>query len=193
MEKYLNLTHSCGCTFKLVAAQRKIMVRKFSSITLTVILTQCDAFQIPLKTFTLSNYYAGVRESVVRSPTNSISRFPLLARRRSNENDDDYYNDNANYDDEDPYNDDERDRRRNSDRKKRRNNLNDRQPLDIPSPFNLRGLRLPQSMSKSLLAGVFFLGIGFGVTVDSQINTSPKDLASRDAIDEGESLITIHF
>jgi len=160
------------------------MVRKFSSIALTVILTKCEAFQIPLKTFPSDSYYAGVRESVARSPTNSISRFPLLARRRSNENDDDYYNDNANYDDEDPYNDDERDRRRNSDRKKRRKNLNDRQPLDIPSPFNLRGLRLPQSMSKSLLAGVFFLGIGFGVTVDSQINTSPKDLASRDAIDE---------
>ncbi|KAG5192265.1 hypothetical protein JKP88DRAFT_204414 [Tribonema minus] len=36
---------------------------------------------------------------------------------------------------------------------------------------------------KALLAGIFVLGIGTGVTVDSAINTNPKDLASRDAID----------
>lgn len=33
------------------------------------------------------------------------------------------------------------------------------------------------------MAGVFVLGIGTGVTVDSAINTDPRDLASRDAID----------
>lgn len=32
--------------------------------------------------------------------------------------------------------------------------------------------------------GVFVLGVGTGVTVDSAINTNPKDLASRDAIDK---------
>jgi len=32
------------------------------------------------------------------------------------------------------------------------------------------------------LAGIFVLGVGTGVTVDSAINTNPKDLASRDAI-----------
>ncbi|CAM9967510.1 unnamed protein product, partial [Discosporangium mesarthrocarpum] len=36
---------------------------------------------------------------------------------------------------------------------------------------------------QALVAGVFVLGIGTGVTVDSAINTNPKDLASRDAID----------
>lgn len=30
---------------------------------------------------------------------------------------------------------------------------------------------------------MFVLGIGTGVTVDSAINTDPRDLASRDAID----------
>lgn len=56
--------------------------------------------------------------------------------------------------------------------------------LDVPSPFGrTTGLRLPESVSKALLAGVFFLGIGTGVTVDSAINTNPKDLASRDAVD----------
>lgn len=57
--------------------------------------------------------------------------------------------------------------------------------LDLPSGFGRRsGWRLPQSVSKALLAGVFVLGIGLGVTLDSQVNTNPRDLASRDAIDE---------
>ncbi|CAM9904793.1 unnamed protein product, partial [Laminaria digitata] len=42
---------------------------------------------------------------------------------------------------------------------------------------------LPATLSKALVAGVFVLGIGTGVTVDSAINTDPRDLASRDAID----------
>lgn len=58
--------------------------------------------------------------------------------------------------------------------------------LSIPSSFGRgdTGLRLPSSVSTALLAGVFVLGIGTGVTVDSQINTNPKDLASRDAVDK---------
>eukprot|EP00579_Thalassiosira_antarctica_P010451 CAMPEP_0201910614 /NCGR_PEP_ID=MMETSP0903-20130614/1925_1 /ASSEMBLY_ACC=CAM_ASM_000552 /TAXON_ID=420261 /ORGANISM="Thalassiosira antarctica, Strain CCMP982" /LENGTH=304 /DNA_ID=CAMNT_0048445273 /DNA_START=282 /DNA_END=1192 /DNA_ORIENTATION=+ len=58
--------------------------------------------------------------------------------------------------------------------------------LNIPSSFGIgdTGLRLPSSVSASLLAGIFVLGIGTGVTVDSQINTNPKDLASRDAVDK---------
>jgi hypothetical protein len=38
-------------------------------------------------------------------------------------------------------------------------------------------------VNKALLAGIFVAGIGTGVTIDSAINTNPKDLASRDAID----------
>eukprot|EP00980_Cylindrotheca_fusiformis_P026655 scaffold16800_cov129-Cylindrotheca_fusiformis.AAC.6 len=57
--------------------------------------------------------------------------------------------------------------------------------LDVPSSYGRRdGWRLPESVSKALLAGVFVLGVGLGVTVDSQINTNPRDLASRDAIDQ---------
>jgi hypothetical protein len=63
-------------------------------------------------------------------------------------------------------------------------NFRDRTGLDVPSSYGRRdGWRLPESVSKSLLAGVFVLGVGLGVTVDSQVNTNPKDLASRDAID----------
>jgi len=57
--------------------------------------------------------------------------------------------------------------------------------LNIPSSFGSRdGWRLPDAVSKSLLAGIFVLGVGLGVTVDSAINTNPRDLASRDAIDQ---------
>jgi Protein of unknown function (DUF3172) len=63
-------------------------------------------------------------------------------------------------------------------------NFRDRTGLGVPSSYGRRdGWRLPESVSKSLLAGVFVLGVGLGVTVDSQVNTNPKDLASRDAID----------
>jgi hypothetical protein len=62
--------------------------------------------------------------------------------------------------------------------------FDERTGLDVPSAFGRRsGWRLPESVSKALLAGVFVLGVGLGVTVDSQVNTNPKDLASRDAID----------
>jgi hypothetical protein len=44
-------------------------------------------------------------------------------------------------------------------------------------------MKLPSTISQSLLAGTFILGIGTGVTVDSQINTNPRDLASRDAVE----------
>ena len=57
--------------------------------------------------------------------------------------------------------------------------------LNIPSSFGKRdGWRLPASLSKSVLAGVFVMGIGLGVALDSAINTNPKDLASRDAVDQ---------
>lgn len=57
--------------------------------------------------------------------------------------------------------------------------------LNLPSSFGRRdGWRLPDAVSKALLAGVFVLGVGLGVTVDSQVNTNPRDLASRDAIDQ---------
>lgn len=60
-----------------------------------------------------------------------------------------------------------------------------RQGLDLPSSYGRRdGWRLPESVSKALLAGVFVLGVGLGVTIDSQVNTNPRDLASRDAIDQ---------
>lgn len=37
--------------------------------------------------------------------------------------------------------------------------------------------------NKAILAGIFVAGIGTGINLDSAINTNPKDLASRDAID----------
>lgn len=46
------------------------------------------------------------------------------------------------------------------------------------------GWRLPISLSQTVLLLVFLFGIEFGVAIDSQINTNPKYLASRDAIDK---------
>jgi hypothetical protein len=96
-----------------------------------------------------------------------------------------YYDDDE---DDDYYDDDEDDDDR---RRRSRNNKDDlgqgkqSSGLNLPSSFGRRdGWRLPDSVTKSLLAGVFILGVGLGVTVDSQVNTNPKDLASRDAIDQ---------
>ncbi len=118
----------------------------------------------------------------------------LKARnRRPRYDDEDYYYD----DDEYYYDDDDYQEEYNRKRRKQRTNL-DESPelsspfLSFPSPFSSSntmnnpssGMKLPSTVSQSLLAGTFVLGIGTGVTVDSQINTNPKDLASRDAVDQ---------
>lgn len=120
---------------------------------------------------------------------------PLSAKRSrgrlNNDDDDEYYY----YDDDDDddngyyYEDDVDSPTRPRPRRKRmdlgRSGLEEENNLEIASPFGMpKGVRLPQPVSQALLAGVFVLGIGTGVTVDSQINTSPKDLASRDAVDQ---------
>lgn len=117
--------------------------------------------------------------------------FSLTTCHRSNNRrrgDDDYYPDDDPYDE---YDDEFFDRSR-QERRIRRRDYDDlggyyeaNDGLDVPSSYGRRdGWRLPESVSKALLAGVFVLGVGLGVTVDSQINTNPKDLASRDAIDQ---------
>ena len=47
----------------------------------------------------------------------------------------------------------------------------------------VEGVSRWEVLNRALIAGVFVAGIGAGVTIDSAINTNPKDLASRDAID----------
>jgi len=47
----------------------------------------------------------------------------------------------------------------------------------------LRGLSKWEGLNRALVAGFFVAGIGTGISIDSAINTNPKDLASRDAID----------
>lgn len=114
-------------------------------------------------------------------------RMQARQRRYPEEEDEDdgmYYDDE--FDDEyDDYYDDEPEPPR---RRRRLDDLGTAgsgAEMQVPSPFGLRsGLRLPDSVSKAVLAGIFVLGIGTGVTIDSQINTNPKDLASRDAIDQ---------
>eukprot|EP01041_Mallomonas_annulata_P005576 gene5576-11227_t len=50
-----------------------------------------------------------------------------------------------------------------------------------PALFN--DLNKWEVVNRAVIAGVFVAGIGTGITLDSAINTNPKDLASRDAID----------
>lgn len=139
----------------------------------------------------------------------SSTKIITLARNRNSDyddNDDDNWRGDYDDDDDDDYEDDDayynnppplprRRRRRSRQRRPSIDNLGtppltgsspDDTSLSIPSPFGRgdTGLRLPSSVSAALLAGVFVLGMGTGVTVDSQINTNPRDLASRDAVDK---------
>ena len=145
----------------------------------------------------------------VRASSSSSTIIITLARNRNSNNDDDvdwrgdYYDDDDDDDDEGMYYNNpppplpSRRRRQQQQQQQRSIIDNLRTPpltgsspddtsLSIPSPFGRgdTGLRLPSSVSAALLAGVFVLGMGTGVTVDSQINTNPRDLASRDAVDK---------
>ncbi len=48
----------------------------------------------------------------------------------------------------------------------------------------LKTLSSWEGLNRAVIAGFFVAGIGTGITIDSAINTNPKDLASRDAIDK---------
>lgn len=124
---------------------------------------------------------------------------PRWARNNKRSSDDYYDEDDDDYDAyDDPYydenNDDDDDffasrSARRTRRGPRRDDLGGtydaNSGLNLPSAFGRRdGWRLPDAVSKSLLAGIFILGVGLGVTIDSQVNTNPRDLASRDAIDQ---------
>jgi len=126
-------------------------------------------------------------------PQQTARDIGILCARRSR--DDEYYEED--FFDDDDYDMDIRQRR--GRRNTRRENDYDEYEVDdlgfdrrntdgflnIPSPFGRRdGFRLPVSLTKSVAAGLFLLGIGLGVTLDSAINTNPRDLASRDAIDK---------
>jgi F0F1-type ATP synthase assembly protein I len=131
--------------------------------------------------------HGGVQRRLFHPKSRSFSVVPS-ARKGDDEVED---NDFDGYYDEDD--DDEDEDYRTQRRRRRRRDVDDlggtrvplRKGLDVPSSFGRRdGWRLPESVSKALLAGVFVMGVGLGVTVDSAINTNPRDLASRDAIDQ---------
>ena len=130
----------------------------------TSVLT-CEAFQTPMRLYQLS-------------PHVSCVSFSKLSARN------DRYDEDEFWDEEDDDGWEYRRRRRRDDEYDDLGDFRQSEGLDVPSSYGRRdGWRLPESVSKALLAGVFTLGVGLGVTVDSQVNTNPKDLASRDAID----------
>jgi len=137
------------------------------------------------------------KTATLRIPSLPCKRDALWAKRNRRPYDDEDYDDDEYFDDDDdefyPESYDRRRRQRKGDKSSSSSSsssyddlgdFRERSGLDLPSSYGRRdGWRLPESVSKSLLAGVFVLGVGLGVTVDSQVNTNPKDLASRDAID----------
>ena len=69
----------------------------------------------------------------------------------------------------------------NNDDKKSKRNAGKEPSVRRPTVIN--NLNRWEVINRALLAGAFVAGIGAGITVDSAINTNPRDLASRDAID----------
>ena len=126
--------------------------------------------------------FSGRNNQIQRTAASTATKH-LAARRNRRDN----YDESEDWEDDYDYYDDE-----GYDRMPRRRgaylddlgDFDEDSGLDLPSSFGRRdGWRLPDAVSKAVLAGVFVLGVGLGVTVDSQVNTNPKDLASRDAID----------
>lgn len=150
------------------------------AITALLLLNESAAFTVP----------RGLLKLTSSTPLIAPRSTHLKARSGRRRRDEDFADDDWEDDDDYYYDDDEYFEARG----KRRGPFDDlgeaetgRQDrgLEVPSGFGRRrGWRLPEAVSKSLLAGVFVLGIGLGVTVDSAINTNPRDLASRDAIDQ---------
>jgi Protein of unknown function (DUF3172) len=168
-----------------------VAIKKNLTIVLLVAVLSLTGYT----TSAFSSTSIGYTTTVASTPV-TTSLTPCRARRRNDEfYDEDDYDDQ----DEDKYFDQEEYRRWKQSRRgagrggRGRRGIDDlggtfqeeRKGLDLPSAFGRRdGWRLPESVSKSVLAGVFVLGAGLGVTLDSQVNTNPKDLASRDAIDQ---------
>ena len=136
----------------------------------------------------LSLAFQGLTTTPTTGRKRQSSPLPLArqnARRRRYYDDEDDYQDD---DDDDGFDDDDDDdeeayfrwrQQRRAARDDLGRDFRERKGLNVPSGFGRRdGWRLPESVSKALLAGVFVLGVGLGVTVDSQVNTNPKDLAS---------------
>ena len=145
-------------------------------VTSASIAFPLEAFTIPFPQ--LSSPFAAIKVTARTTTTCSARR-------------DDRYDDSYNYDDDGGgYDDEDYDDIPPPPRRRRRSRgtppaddlgiAESGTALNVPGPFGLRsGLRLPDSVSKALLAGIFVLGIGTGVTIESQINTDPKDLVNR--------------
>jgi hypothetical protein len=159
----------------------ELLLSCIACLLLVSSVSTASAFTSPTITTSISKrmQHSTIRANAANNNNNKFHRVSRCYGRR-----DEYYDDDE---DDDYYDDDEDDdrRRRNRSNKDDLGQGKQSSGLNLPSSFGRRdGWRLPDSVTKSLLAGVFILGVGLGVTVDSQVNTNPKDLASRDAIDQ---------
>ena len=132
---------------------------------------------------TVSAFRGFRSKSILRFSSSSSYRRPLAPLWLRRDNDDE---DKENFGDEDSI--ESRIDRKLSNRfepqvmdrtKVKRMNKSNR-PNDNPG----NNLNTWDVINRAVFAGIFIAGIGAGITIDSAINTNPKDLASRDAIDK---------
>jgi len=116
--------------------------------------------------FTSSSSFAHGRRAALRRPRAARKAATVIGMRRGDFDDRDSFND---FDDE----------RRQPPRGNGKRNIE-----EVVGGSGGLSTLIPQTITQYLLAGIFVLGVGTGVTVDSAINTNPKDLASRDAVDQ---------
>ena len=168
-----------------VSTYTRVMILWYCLVTTSLLIPKAHGLII---THQQADGRVQQRRVVPPNSRNFVTVLVCSARKGDDEVDDEQYDEY--YDDDDDEEDYSTQRRR---RRRRRGGVDDlggtrgplRKGLDVPSSFGRRdGWRLPESVSKALLAGVFVMGVGLGVTVDSAINTNPRDLASRDAIDQ---------
>lgn len=118
----------------------------------------------------------------------NLSPLYLRSNNNRNKNEDDFQDDDASprssrmsRDDFDDQDDDSFDVDDEIDRKMRDRFPNSKRSKS-KSKTVVKDLNKWEVVNRAVLAGVFVAGIGSGITIDSAINTNPRDLASRDAI-----------
>ena len=135
-----------------------------NAIRLSLLLLVCLSFLVVHQVHSLS-WRIQCSSTVRTIPTSRLYLRPQNSRDRN---------------EFDPEIDDDNDDSDNSNNKKSKR-ITAKEPTRRPTVIN--NLNRWEVINRALLAGAFVAGIGAGITVDSAINTNPRDLASRDAID----------
>jgi len=138
------------------------------SILLLFLVLQTETFSIGSRV-KFSNHIK--KEYIGRQNRESFNRLYLKREESGNNPRDD--------DDYDEEYEDEIDRRMNERFANLNNNNSGNKKRPKKSKVVIKDLNKWEVVNRAVLAGVFVAGIGSGITIDSAINTNPRDLASR--------------